>query len=60
MQTEHYMANMGKHGDAERLGPASLEGADDCADIDRQPVAAALDLATTGRSAGTSARAGTA
>jgi len=45
MQTEHYMANMGKPGRAERLGLVGLE---------RRQVVAALDLAP-GRSAGASA-----
>jgi len=47
MQTEHYMANMGQPERAERPGP---ERVDEVAGLERQQVAAALDLAA-GRSA---------
>src|SRR5256885_11031353 len=51
MQTEHYMANMGKPGRAERLG---LERVDDLAGLKLRPVVAALGIAP-GRSVGASA-----
>jgi hypothetical protein len=54
MQTEHYMANMGKPGRAERLG---LERVDDLAGLKLRPVVAALGI-TTGRSVGASAGGG--
>ena len=54
MQTEHYMANMGKLGRAERLGVVGPERVDDVAGIERQQVVPALDQAP-GRSTGTGA-----
>lgn len=47
MQTEHYMANMGQSERAEQPG---LERVDELAGLERQQVAAPLDLAS-GRSA---------
>jgi hypothetical protein len=50
MQTNHYMANMGNLGRAERLGLMGLERVDDLAGLEQRQVVADLDLAT-GRSA---------
>lgn len=53
MQTEHYMANMGKPGRAERFGLVGLERVDDPAGPERRQVVATQDPAP-GRSAGAS------
>ena len=57
MQTEHYMANMGKLGRAERLGFGGLERVDDLVGLEQRQVVTALDLAP-GRSAKASAGGG--
>jgi hypothetical protein len=51
MQTEHYMANMGKPGRVERLGPVGIESVDDSRP---RQVDVALDMALR-QSAGASA-----
>jgi hypothetical protein len=59
MQTEHYMANMGKPGRAERLSVVGIVRVDDLAGRELRQVNAALGMAPR-RSAGASAGGGAA